>query len=293
MSGSGGNNMASGSTTDDVSEVRREIEALFRWNPPTLILPRLPKKKYTTKTRPPAFYDKHFDDRLILQRVARLPSLVQALATNVDQKLSAASETLPSKPLGMSARQQYDRTFLPTAAPDEKAVALYYDKTTAEYCHMIASALIFHCTVPMPDWLPLLSWTQSVHSSGYAIMDGQLVVNTEESVNEGLKAAFRGILKSMDPDIRQMYERMKGPPLMSLASWEFKGLATGSDAVMEAVRNLDKFSWTYCEDPNCKTLNKHKALRHEIAETKIGPDAQNPPWNLNASLFTSNFTDYS
>ena len=290
MSGSGGNNMASGSTTGHVSEVHREIEAVFRWNPPPLILPRLPKKKYTTKPRPSAFYDKHFDDRLILQRVARLPSLVQDFATNVDQKLSAASEALPSKPRAITVKQELDLDEISTTAPDEKAVALYYDKTTAAYCLAIASALIFRSTVPMPRWLSLLSWTQSVHSSGYAIMDGQLVVKTEESVPEVRKDDFRRILEYMDPDIREMYERMK---LMSLASWEFKSLTTGSDAVMEAVRNLDKFSWTYCEDPNCETLDKHQALRREIAKTKIGPDAQNPPWNLNASLFTSNFTDYS
>ena len=97
MGDSGGDNVASSSTlTEPVSEVRREIEALFCWNPRRLQPgPLSPGKKATTSTHPPAFYDKHFDDRLILRHVKRLPSLVRDLATNVDQALLAASETLP------------------------------------------------------------------------------------------------------------------------------------------------------------------------------------------------------
>src|ERR1700733_2505247 len=145
MSGSGGNNVASGLTLDDVSDVHRGIGALFCWNPRTLILPDEPQEIYSTKTRPHKFYDKHFDDRLILRRVEPLPSLVRALATNVDQMLSAALDTLPSKPLTVSAqRRDDDAAAIPNDAPDEKAVASYYLTTTAIYCPAIASALVLH-----------------------------------------------------------------------------------------------------------------------------------------------------
>jgi len=287
MSGPGGDNVASGST------LHQEIKDLFRWNPRPLILPKVPKKTYTTKTRPPAFYDKHFDDRLILQHVKCLPSLVQSLATNVDQVLSAALKTLPSKPLPMSAeRRDTDAGTFSRTAPDEKAVANYYDKTTAAYCLAIASALVLHPkTSMMSEWVPLLTWTQSVSSTGYAIMNGELQIKAEEDILENHKAALQGMLASMDPEIRQMYGKMKGPPSMSLATWEFKSVTTGSDAVMNAVRNLGKFSWTYCADLDWKIADKHKAQRRKVGQIKVGPDAQKPPWNLNVSSFTSNLED--
>jgi len=199
----------------------------------------LRKKTYSTKSRPPAFYDKHFDHRLILQRVKRLPSLVQALATNVDRKLSAASTTLPSQALDMPAsRRKVDRKAIPRVAPDETAVANYYDKTTAMYCPPIASTLVLHPKASTSEWLSLLSWTQSGSSSGHTIMDGQLQINDEVIVFEENKAQLRGILASMDPVALQMYEKMKGPPLMPLATWGFKSLTTGSE-----FRYRNECSW--------------------------------------------------
>lgn len=81
--------MASGQLPD----VRNEIEALLSWNPPRLI-PVATKKKLSS-TRPPSFQDKHLSQNLVFQRVERLPSLVPALANNVDTALHAASGTLP------------------------------------------------------------------------------------------------------------------------------------------------------------------------------------------------------
>ena len=281
MSGPGVDNVAAGSTSDDVSEVRREIEALLRWNPPTLILP---PKKSTIKTRFPAFYDKHFEDRLILRHVTRLPSLVQAFATNVDRMLSAASTTLPSKPSpNMSVeRRESDEATISLLAPDEKAVANYYNLTTALYCPPLASALVFH---PKSAFLSLLNWCQPC-SGGHVIMDGRLEVKDERGVGEKHKAVFDEILRSMNPEIRQMYEKLKGPPL---GNWEFKGLTTGCDAVMDSVGKLGKFSWTYCEDPKCKRLGKHQRLLDEIATIKVGPDAREPPWDFNVSSFALKF----
>jgi hypothetical protein len=282
MSGPEGDNVASGSTSHDVSEVHREIEALFRWNPPTLILP---PKKSTIKIRPPAFYDLHFEDRLILRRVTRLPSLVQTLATNVDDMLSAALKTLPSKPPPILSVELRDEVFtiMDVLAPDEKAVATYYDKTTALYCLPLASALLR----PMDGFFPILKWRQP-GSGGHAIMDGQLEIRDEKGVGEPKKARFQEILASMDPEARHKYEKLKRSPL---ATWKFKSLTTGCDAVMDAVRKLDKFSWTYSEDPKCQKLDKYQKLVEKIAMIKVGPDARKTPWDFKVSSFTSNLAD--
>ena len=177
-------------------------------------------------------------------------------------------------------------------APDEKSVANYYDKTTAMYCPAIASTLVLHSKASVSGWLPLLHWTQSVISSGYAIMHGELRIKDEKNMTEDDKACLQRILVSMDPKVRQMYEKMKEPPPKSLATWEFKSLTTGSDAVIGAVGNIEVFPWAYCKDPECKTLKKHERQRELIAGVKVGPDAQKPPWNLNVSPFTSNLVDH-
>jgi hypothetical protein len=128
MSGSGRDNVASSSTlTEPVSEVRREIEALFCWNPRRLQPgPLSPGKKSTASTRPPAFYDKHFDNRLILRHVKRLPSLVRDLATNVDQALLATSETLPPAFNAITAEQrEWDMRNMPRIVRDEKVSLIF------------------------------------------------------------------------------------------------------------------------------------------------------------------------
>ena len=57
---------------------------------------------------------------------------------------------------------------------------------------------------------------------------------------------------------------------------------------MNAVGNLGKLFWTYCEDSECKALDKHNRQRADIARIKVGPDARTPVWDLNVSPFASN-----
>jgi hypothetical protein len=51
---------------------------------------------------------------------------------------------------------------------DEKAVASFYNKTTATFCAPVASTFALR----LLDWDGLLVWTQSANVSGYAIADG-------------------------------------------------------------------------------------------------------------------------
>jgi hypothetical protein len=63
MSASGVQNVGS-TSIEPISEVRREIEELFRWNPPRLhSRALLPGKEASTNTSPPVSYDQHFEDR--------------------------------------------------------------------------------------------------------------------------------------------------------------------------------------------------------------------------------------
>ena len=283
------------SSTETAFEIRQEIEALFRWNPPRLQLVP-PGKKASIHTRPSAFYNKHFDERLKLRRVKRLPSLVQDLAINVDRALEAASKTLP--PIdGICAwtadHRERDLRHYPPVVVDEKGVTDYYDQFTAKYCIPVASTLALHPKASMSEWRPLLRWTQSVSSSRYAIMDGELQIARRAVEDDGrLKddGHLEAIMNTIETETRRIFEEMR-ESCSSLGTWEIKSIAVGSTEVMKAVGTLSKFPWTTCSEVLCPTLSKHEKQREAVRETKVGVDARDPPWNLNVCSFAPKLVD--
>ena len=146
---------SAGSATLAPTGVLDEIQALFDWNPPVLIPG---KRKSSTATRPPSFFNKHFDDKYVLKRVRRLPSLVDDLAKNVDTALSAASNTLPPLDYFFIAQQRkHYRKSVDCRARDENAVANFYGATTAKYCLPLASTLAIHPYAPFSEWCSLVT----------------------------------------------------------------------------------------------------------------------------------------
>ena len=260
------------------NEVLKEIHALFDWSPD--LLKQSQQKMQSTKTRPPPFFDKHFKDVHILKRVQRLPSLVDDLAKNVDKALNVALATLP--PLDsdgscfIAATERYKSAKrISLEAQDEKAVASYYEKTTAQYCLPLASTLALHPNAPLSEWRPLLEWTQSVSSSGYAIMDGQLSIIRNYNVEEeGLAIEDR---VKWDRGIFQELKKSKSP----FVTWEMKSLSAGPVEVITSVLALEEFEWKKCTEcrPNA-SLGKHRKPKDDVEKLKIGPDALIYPWRL-------------
>lgn len=254
-------------------DIRNEIEALLSWNPPRLI--SVATKKKLSSTRPPSFYDKHFSKDLVLQRVERLPSLVPALANNVDTALHAASATLPP-PNGFitAQRRTEDLGNIDVRVGDEKAVADFYNQTTAKYCSPLASTLALHPTASFSQWTSLLFWTQSVRSTGYAIIHGVLRFFGESGI-QTIEAIRAKIVKEMESDKRRIFEKMRKSE-SPLSTWEIKRLSAGPIEVMTAVPNLGKFSWTFCKVTNCLMEPKHKKAIERVAQVVVGPDAKAP-----------------
>jgi len=291
MSGSGGDNTASTSTSTDLlsGEVRREIDAIFGWNPLHLYLtpPTLPHQKSTSKptTRGPSFYDRHFSDDLILQHVKRLPSLVPDLASNVDHTLRAASATLPRTwNLPTAGQRDHALRFVDNVAEDEKAVVEAYMKTVPTFCEPVASTLALHPKASASGWSNLLTWSTSVRPSGYAIADGQLRIKFRRDIEEAAR-----VLDSMDSDTRKIVEKIRDANV-PLCTWEFKSIATGSDEVMKAVGTLGKFPWTGCDTKKCPK-KKQQTWTERARQVVVGSDANDPPWNLNVCAFTPTLTD--
>ena len=295
MSGSGGDNVASTSTSTARAslseEVHREIEALFNWNPRRLEshFAASSTKATSKSTRPPAYYDKRFSNKMALLRVKRLPSLVQQLQKNVDHTLLAASATLPRKwqPLIPTVIRDFvTRRTVSNVAQDEKDVAEIYGKTTTAFCVPLASTLALHPKASKDEWENVLHWTQSVSSSGY---DGELQIIR----GGGNNGDFDRIVGTMDPETRGIVKEMRNS-VMSLGTWEFKSLATGSDDVMKSVHGLGDFPWTICSEEACNRLPLHSTQVDKATKTfmGMGHDAQNPPWTLDVCSFIPKLVEF-
>jgi hypothetical protein len=170
-------------------------------------------KKLSASTRPPAFYDKHFSDQLVLRQVKHLPSLVPDLAANVDCALVAASKTLPPVDRFITARKrERDIWYLNPVVRDEKGVADFYHQTTARFCAHVASTLALHPKASTSEWRGLLEWTQSVSSSGYAIVDGELRIFPARS-NDTRREMIVG---TMESETHRIFEEITPACLLPL-----------------------------------------------------------------------------
>jgi hypothetical protein len=136
-----------------------------------------PEASGTKHSSPPSFYDKHLRESLILKI---LPSVQQAIAGVVDRTLSSIQQSniaLPSTS-GMvgGVVTETGRHYLDDVKNqpmrNERSVAKFYSRTTADYCVAVASTLALH---PSTDrWYSLLEWDDERSESGYALAEGAL-----------------------------------------------------------------------------------------------------------------------
>ncbi|KAM6493938.1 hypothetical protein JOM56_010299 [Amanita muscaria] len=268
----------SSSASDPLSEIPQELKDLFSWNPPPLNpLPFL-GTKMSTRTHPPAFFDRHFRPELKLLRVKRLPSLVRDIAAIVDETImnsfNDGFQFPPSGKLPSAEQLEFSVLNIDWDMADEKAVASFYDKTTATFCAPVASTLALR----LSDWNTLLVWTQSVNVSGYAIADGFLKVASPTNL-----AKKETQLKEAMGEETLRHLQVLSTRRASLVTNEFKNLAAGGPEVMLAIPNLSNspsFDWTGCEFPNCALMTHHVKEREKIATVFLGPDAKNTPWTI-------------
>jgi len=282
MHGSGNDNTASPLTGLSKS-VRKEIEALFSWNPPLLVpATPIPRQSKSTSTRPLSFYDKHFAENLILKHVKPLPSLTLSLGDNIDRVLRDSGPMLPRAwaPLMTAATREFQVENEGNDVRREIGVVGFYLGNTAKFCTPMASTLALYPNAPKSKWRSLLRWSQSVRSSDYAVPDGELQFRQYKPNHDYL-------LNAMDSDTRKVVEQMRNDAT-PMATWEFKSLTTGSDDVMKAVLKLHNFKWVYCDPKACSERQKWTITAGGIA---VGPDAEQTPWDLNVCSFIPTLAD--
>jgi hypothetical protein len=169
---------------------------------------------------------------------------------------------------------------------DEKAVACFYDKTTAMFCAPVASAL----ALGIPG---LLMWTQSANVTGYAIADGFL----KFAGPTALANKDAQLEQAMDKETLELF-RLLAKHRSSLVTHEFMNLAAGGPEVMLAIPNLSnssRFDWTSCNVPTCASLTNHQKERRKVEAVIVRHDAKSTPWTFhsrsNNSMFPSDPED--
>ncbi len=159
---------------------------------------------------------------------------------------------------------------------DEKAVASFYDKTTATFCAPVASTLALR----VPDWSTLLVWTQSANVSGYAIAEGFLKVASPTN----LAKKETHLKEAMGEETLRLLQVLS-TRRASLVTNEFMNMAAGGPEVMLAIpnpSNLPSFDWTGCKFSNCASMTHHVKEREKVAAVFLGPDAKNTPWTVDS-----------
>jgi hypothetical protein len=278
-------NMAS----DPSSVIPQELKDLFSWNPPQLN--PLPGQKMSTKTRPSGFFYKHFSKELKLLRVERLPSLVHDIAAIVDktviESFKGGVQFSPSDELYSAKAIRRAVNNLDKFLEDEKAVASFYDKTTATFCVPVASILALR----IPG---MLRWTQSANVSGYAIADGFLKFAGPKTLAD-MDAQLK---EAMNKETLKLFRRLAGRH-SPLVTYKIKNLAAGGPEVMLAIPNLSnslRFDWTSCNIPDCASTTKHGKERRKVGAVIVGHDATSTPWTFNSrsnnSMFPSDPKDH-
>ncbi|KAG6843573.1 hypothetical protein H0H87_003049, partial [Tephrocybe sp. NHM501043] len=265
---------------DTAPDTIKQLDFFFEHHFPTLVPSPLHTK--SSGTREPSYFDKHLDSRLILRKVAYLPTLAAQLEVIVDDALTAYLEsngTLPPINEGFPTKKHLKSQW--RKAPykqivDEASLERIYRMTMAQDSACVAATLEFQ----LPVWSPaFLSWstTDPNSVSGKAIADGFLTLN-KRVINDFQDNATI----SQIPRLSREYSKVTDIN-RNIGIWEFKSLTSGKLATFAAIldhANMKKFPWVSCEHGPLCVLNcsQHSSTRDVPDATprvwiKAGPNA--------------------
>ncbi|KAF8055010.1 hypothetical protein FPV67DRAFT_1660521 [Lyophyllum atratum] len=254
------------------------VREFFEYSLPSFV----PHKDHSSSrtTRPPARFDRHLEDHLILKRVIYKPSLVTSLETIADQALMDYTSIRPL-PSTLDKRFYFPRRTKRNEALrrsehskllNEKSIEEVYLHTMASHCGVVASTLEFH----LPGWYDsYFKWTTQHRSDeNYAIADGILELVAAPVAIPG---------KEPPPPLPEVYSQIiEDFPVLGV--WEFKSLVAGSIEVFEAILGFarkEEFAWVGCDAGSLDLCTlQHSTDAHAPLTTwsPLGPDASPSAW---------------
>lgn len=271
----------------------------------------VPGSTTSSYTRPPAYWDMHLTEDLILKKIVHMPFLPEALMALVDDAIAELRDADMLDDLEDVLELLNDRVAtVPCVARDEAEVVAFYEKTTGHVCPYVASRLEFG-----PTTHSLLDWTNSRRHGGNAEPVGESAKDTGASkrktakgskepddtpVSASAKAVADGFLRfffssktfeddllNLPPDKQKDFEAIR-THFVNLAVWEFKNLVAGNENTMKAIGALagKPFCWEKCSEENLCSNAKHLEMsgRPKVTRVRTGPDATETPWTLSDSI---------
>lgn len=261
-------------TTPLPSLFERELDGFLKWTPETIIA----DEAHITSddTRPPVAYDLHLHEDLVLKEIKHLPTLLTDLAQVADVHVASYKKAVPHAVLGTDFPTYHTRSrYRPDRVVAEASLVTIYENTTAQWCSLVASSLIFN--QPFQKDIQLFKWTDTTPHSK-AIADGFLNLHHANIKDPQITSSLS---KASKAAINVLVDWQ----LEGLMIWEFKSLVAADLDKMKAIGELTgPFKWKRCGDGSGYTCGagQHGTKEGTRVKTgrKTGPDAKATPWNL-------------
>ncbi|KAJ7162374.1 hypothetical protein C8R46DRAFT_1194052, partial [Mycena filopes] len=250
------------------------VETFFQWKPPKY--EAAPDHTPSKATRPPAPWDMHLDDELILKKIKFLPSLQNSFRLIAERALQRRAEDIPPCDLRHFPTEQviamaFDRM---TPIREEADLTRRYESTTGSFCAMVAATL--ECKHDKWD-TGFLEWTVSPSKRhGHGIADGFLRMAARLPTTTRLDTSTKRFskLKLLAENVARYFP--------DLAVWEFKSLkvigARGLQGVIDLAAaygrdDCDNFPWVRCPSKE-SCWHTHRSSRGGPLRTgaPTGPD---------------------
>jgi hypothetical protein len=262
-------------------ELQNELNLIFDYNPPKLSpSPRL-TSRYPKLVPPPAFYDKHLDERYMLRQIVLMPSITADISNTVDKTLSSIHERKIRLPLEdvtsvFPTKNYRVASSFGKQVADAESVAQAYQVTTAAYCSLIASMLFL--TPCAPRWNGVIYWND---------VSGR-TIQTEDGIEEhhslqicdlpGNPAAHtyaryipQDVWDSMESKTRDIL-RQVASKYPVLAVWEIYAISREADDALDDMGNVALLG-NYNPD-RCLTIG-YSAPHSDLLQV---PDATSTLW---------------
>ncbi|KAK2461325.1 hypothetical protein APHAL10511_006852 [Amanita phalloides] len=265
------------------------IQQLFKLKPN-----RYPEGKGQGSTRPPAFYDMHMKDDLLLKKVVFCPDLVSRLGNIAERAVGNYEATPGTTPFESvfdvgNIRRKLECQLL-NGMTEGDVVKAY--ATIAGYIMPIVSAVTFQDAV---KWeAEMISWADCIKQDR-AIADAAVIVKNSIRTHECPCQNSKDPQKQPAPicaAVAMCQSLFEYFPRTLL--FEFKSPRAGSHRHMVSMlrtSSYDIFPWTGCDDERCSSDCGEKrgiGLGTQIPVTgnRMGFDAENPVIRVTDSSIT-------
>lgn len=260
--------------------VHDEIDHLFSWNPPLLVMQNHVPSDHTRNTKG---FDSHLNAQQCLEYIKILPSLPDVFAKIADsalEKFKAETSNVPLSLGDLPSREDREHAVATAGiyVKNEKDVQAFYEMTTAQFCAPVASTLALSQNPSSVN--ATFRFTSSIISNNQADPDGALgFVMNNITPQMGISPEK---VEQLQTAVRYF-----GVPALYAVLMEFKSLKAGSkefmDAIIDLARQPGKFPYQRCLHGACGSRCVTPSGSQLVTGARMGFDAKSRPWDASVA----------